>query len=99
MPSKLNLPAVAARRRRSVLLRASLGTLIAACTALLIYYAGHHDIWSLSGTTPGPDRKLNGTWGAAPSFTAAEQRQRLFKPCARGCEKHGNCNFEEGRCE
>jgi hypothetical protein len=23
----------------------------------------------------------------------------FHKPCAPGCEKRGNCNFEEGRCE
>jgi len=26
-------------------------------------------------------------------------RQRIELPCAPGCEDHGNCNFEDGRCE
>lgn len=30
---------------------------------------------------------------------AAPQRVPLRRPCARGCELHGNCNFEDGRCE
>jgi hypothetical protein len=30
---------------------------------------------------------------------ASPQRVPLRRPCAQGCELHGNCNFEDGRCE
>jgi hypothetical protein len=36
---------------------------------------------------------------ASQAATMAELYQRVKKPCPPGCEQHGNCNFEEGRCE
>jgi hypothetical protein len=35
----------------------------------------------------------------AAQAAAMEQFHLVRKQCPAGCEKHGNCNFEEGRCE
>jgi hypothetical protein len=34
----------------------------------------------------------------APCWSA-DQFVPVKKPCPAGCEKNGNCNFEDGRCE
>ena len=95
MPPKLH--AVMARRRHGALLRATLWVSITACMALLLYYASVSDVWPLkTGTAVG--QAGEGTT-AARTRGGGDLRQPLYKPCAKGCTQHGNCNFEEGRCE
>jgi hypothetical protein len=94
MPPKVH--AGAARRRQGALLRATLWVSITACTALVLYYARLSDVWPLKSGTAGG---LTGTSSAATLIGGGDLRQPLYKPCAKSCTHHGNCNFEEGRCE
>ena len=86
---------VAAHRRRAVLLRAILWILITACTALLLFRAPSTDVWRGPGGISG----LPSAGSAAAWLMGTDVRIPLHKPCAKGCTQHGNCNFEEGRCE
>lgn len=56
------------------------------------------------------ERQIPGLWAGAgasglagPAATAAPGSNPNYLPlrkeCAPGCEKNGNCNIEEGRCE
>jgi hypothetical protein len=96
MPPKLH--GAAAHRRRAVLLRAILWILITACTVLLLFHAPLTDVWRLK-RGPGEISGLPSTGSAAAWLVGTDLRKPLHQPCAKGCTQHGNCNFEEGRCE
>jgi hypothetical protein len=81
-----------------VLLRAILCILITACTALLLFHAPLNDVWRLK-RGPGEFSGVPSTGSAAAWLAGTDVRTPLHKPCATGCTQHGNCNFEEGRCE
>lgn len=95
MPSKLNLPHLAARRRREVLLKATGGIAAAVCATFLLYQSRH----ICAAVHPSRSVLLDASSARGSEAQSLQERTPLYKPCARGCEQHGNCNFEEGRCE
>lgn len=97
MPPKLH--GVASHRRHAVLLRAILWVLITACTALLVVHAPRSHVWRLERGGAGKISEPQTTGSAAAWLVGTDLRTPLHKPCAKGCTQHGNCNFEEGRCE
>lgn len=50
--------------------------------------------WPLQGIG-----RVAGKGDAAASVEAADGTPQGGLPCAAGCEEHGNCNRDSGRCE
>lgn len=95
MPSKLNLPHLASRRRREAFLKATGVITAAVCAALLLYQSRH----ICAAVHPSSSVLLSASSARTSAAQSAQDRTPLYKPCTKGCEEHGNCNFEEGRCE
>jgi hypothetical protein len=79
------------RSQRRKLLRALSGFLGIAITAWVLYEAS---VWLRAHST-----SIRQSLSSTTATDLPLKRTPLRKLCALGCETHGNCNFEDGRCE
>lgn len=99
-PPKLTAP----RRRHGVLLKAVL-IIVGISLAFVVLQHSRHLCRIVPAASHAAPHASDGAViatlaGGGNRFNSPEvQRKLLHKSCAAGCEKRGNCNFEEGRCE